>query len=61
MLKQVPQKLIKFPQKLTLELVTELIPYLSKLLVFVVFIRDLEHFSIINTKFHSKFQFPKSE
>lgn len=61
MLKQVPQKLIKFPQKLIMELVIEGMIYSLKLLINIGIIRDLEHFSIINTKFYSKFQLPKSE
>jgi hypothetical protein len=61
MLKQVPQKRIAFPQKLIMELVIEGIIYSLKLLINIGFIRDLEHFSIINTKFYSRFQLPKSE
>lgn len=47
MLKQVPQKLIKFPQKLIMELVIEGTIYSLKLLINIGFIGYLEHFSII--------------
>jgi hypothetical protein len=61
MLKQVPQRLIKFPQKLMMKLITEIMIYPVKSLFYIGFIGGLEHSSIINTKFYSKFQFPKSE